>query len=117
MKKRGLLWGSLIGFTNGFFASGGGIIAVLLLKKFFFLEEKKAHATSILIILPLTLSGLFVYTMAGYFDFSVIIKCAVGASLGSLLGAKLLSKIPPRYIKMGFGAVMVTAAIKMIFGG
>ena len=117
MKKRGLLWGIPVGITNGFFASGGGIIAVLILKKFFSLEEKKAHATSIMIILPLTLCGLFVYTLAGFSDFPVIIKAAVGAAIGSLVGALLLSKLPPKYIKIGFGVVMIIAALRMIFGG
>lgn len=117
MKKKGLLWGIPIGFTNGFFASGGGIIAVLVLKKFFSLEEKKAHATSIMIILPLTLCGLFVYTMAGYTPFSIIVKTALGAAAGALTGAFLLSKLPPRYIRIGFGIVMIVAALRMILGG
>lgn len=116
MKKQGLLWGSLVGFLNGFFASGGGIVAVLILKKFFSLEEKKAHATSISIILPLTLAGVFVYTGGGYSDVPVIIKASAGASVGALVGALVLSKLPPDYIRMGFGAVMVLASVKMFLG-
>ena len=116
MKKKGLLWGCVVGFLNGFFASGGGIAAVLLLEKKFKLEEAKSHATSIMIILPLTLSGILVYTLGGYSDFSVIIKTALGTSAGSLLGATLLTKLPPKYIRMGFGVVMILAAIRLIVG-
>ena len=116
MKKKGLLWGTVVGFLNGFFASGGGIVAVLLLEKKFHLEEAKSHATSIMIILPLTLSGIIVYSLGGYADIPVIIKTASGASLGALLGATLLSKLPPQYIRMGFGAVMVISAVRMIVG-
>ena len=68
MKKKRLLWGIPIGFINGFFASGGGIVAVLILQKFFRLDEKKAHATSIMIILPLTVAGVAVYSLAGFSD-------------------------------------------------
>ena len=117
MKKSRLLWGIPIGFINGFFASGGGIIAVLILQKFFALDEKKAHATSIIIILPLTVAGLFIYSMAGYTDIPVIIKTAAGAAVGALLGASLLSKLSGRFIRIGFGVVMVIAAGRMIFGG
>lgn len=117
MKKKGLLWGIPIGFINGFFASGGGIVAVLVLKKFFSLDEKKAHATSLVIILPLTLAGLFVYTMAGFSDVPVILKTAAGAALGALLGAKLLSKLSGKFIRIGFGFIMVIAAARMIFWG
>ena len=114
MKKKGLLWGIPIGFINGFFASGGGIIAVLILQKFFSLEEKKAHATSIIIILPLTLAGVLIYSMAGFSDMPVIIKAASGAALGALLGAKLLSRLSGSFIRIGFGIVMIAASVKML---
>lgn len=116
MKKRGLLWGSIVGFANGFFASGGGIIAVLVLKKFFSLEEKRAHATSIAIILPLTLAGVIIYTASGFSDMSVIIPAAAGSALGALLGAMLLSKLPSNYIRIGFGIVMVISSFRMLMG-
>lgn len=116
MKKRGLLWGSIVGFANGFFASGGGIIAVLVLKKFFSLDEKKAHATSIAIILPLTLAGLIVYTVKGFSDMSVILRTGAGSAAGALLGAMLLSKLPSNYIRIGFGIVMVISSFRMFAG-
>lgn len=114
MKKKGLLWGIPIGFINGFFASGGGIIAVLILQKFFSLAEKKAHATSIIIILPLTLAGVLIYSMAGFSDMPVIIKAASGAALGAFVGAKLLSRLSGRFIRIGFGVVMIAASVKML---
>lgn len=114
MKKKGLLWGIPIGFINGFFASGGGIIAVLILQKFFSLEEKKAHATSIIIILPLTLAGVLIYSLAGFSDMPVIIKAASGAALGALGGAKLLSRLSGKFIRIGFGIVMIAASVKML---
>ena len=86
----------------------------MILQKYFSLEEKKAHATSIMIILPLTLAGVFIYTMAGFSDMPVIIKAASGAALGALVGAKLLSKLSGKFIRIGFGFVMIAAAIKMI---
>lgn len=116
MKKKGLLWGIPIGFINGFFASGGGIVAVLILQKFFSLDEKKAHATSIMIILPLTVAGAAVYTMAGFSDMPLILKTGIGAVIGALLGAKLLQRLSGRFIRIGFGAVMVLASIRMFFG-
>ncbi len=117
MKRKGLLWGIPIGFINGFFASGGGIVAVLILQKFFALDEKKAHATSIMIILPLTIAGVAVYTVKGFSDMPVILKAASGAALGALLGAKLLSRLSGRFIRIGFGVVMIAASLRMLIGG
>ena len=114
MNKKGLLWGIPVGFLNGFFASGGGIIAVLILQKFFDLDEKKAHATSIMIILPLTFAGVLIYTMSGFSDMPVILKASSTAALGALVGAKLLSRLSGRFIRIGFGVVMIIAAGKML---
>ena len=116
MKKKGLLWGIPIGLINGFFASGGGIVAVLILERFFSLDEKKSHATSILIILPLTIASVIVYSMAGYSDFPVIFKTALGAVIGAVVGAKLLSRLSGKFIKLGFGVIMVIASIRMFAG-
>lgn len=113
MKKRGFLWGIPIGFINGFFASGGGIVAVLILEKLFKFDEKKSHATSIAIILPLTLAGIFVYTARGFADSKIILNSAIGSMLGALLGAQILSKLPSDYIKIGFGIVMVASGVRM----
>ena len=117
MKKKSLLWGIPIGFINGFFASGGGIIAVLVLQKFFKLDEKKAHATSIMIILPLTLAGMVIYSSSAPVKFDIITKCALASAIGALLGAKLLSRLSGRFIRIGFGLVMIVASWKLIFGG
>ncbi len=116
MKKKGLLWGTVVGFLNGFFASGGGIAAVLILKNFFNTDEAKSHATSLAIILPLTIAGLVVYTAGGYSDTGTIIKTAIGATIGAILGALLLSKLSPNFIRMGFGIVMAAASVKMFIG-
>ena len=52
--------------------------------------------------------------MAGFSDMPVIIKAAAGAALGALVGAKLLSRLSGRFIRIGFGIVMVVAAAKML---
>ena len=53
------LLGLVTGIANGFFGSGGGILAVTLLQKQG-LPSRQAHATSIAIILPLSLVSLAV---------------------------------------------------------
>ena len=116
MKKiRNYFCGAVVGFINGFFASGGGIVAVLALKRYMKLDETKAHATAISVILPLTLCGIFVYGSGGYADTDMIIKTSIGGIAGAVMGAKLLKKLPKKYIKAGFGAVMIVSAVRMFF--
>lgn len=115
MKAKRLFMGSVIGFVNGFFASGGGIVAVLALERLVSLEEKKAHATAIFVILPMTLLSIFVYHRGGYGSLESVFKASLGGILGAVLGAKLLSKLPKVYIRAIFGCVMIIAAVKMFF--
>ncbi len=111
-----LLYGALIGLVNGFFASGGGIAAVLILERFLKAETKKAHATAIAVILPLSVASLAVYGIKGYIDWPLVVKASIGGALGAAVGAKLLGELPKKYIKIGFGAVMIFAGAKMIMG-
>lgn len=114
MKKiKYLLWGIPVGFINGFFGSGGGVVAVLVLKKVLKMSDKKAHATAISIILPLSCASLFVYSRGGT-DMKTIFLCAAGGVFGSVIGAKALNKMPKKWIKISFGAVMIISGARMI---
>ena len=111
---KALLFGIPIGLINGFFGSGGGIAAVWFLNKFLDTEPKKAHATAISVILPLSAAGLLIYRRGVDTDVSLIIKLAIGGVIGGAIGAKLLSNIPKKWLKIGFGAVMVIAGARMV---
>ncbi len=107
------LWGGIIGLVNGFLASGGGIAAVLILERRLKIETKKAHATAIAVILPLSAASVLVYGISGYTDAAPAIKAAAGGIVGAVIGAKILNNLPKKYIKIGFGAVMLIAAWQM----
>ncbi len=109
-----LLWGTLIGLVNGFFASGGGIVAVIILERIMKIETKRAHATAIAIILPLSLLSVIVYGVKGFIDWKLIIETSVGGTLGAVVGAKLLGRLPKKYIKIGFGIVMIAGGWRML---
>lgn len=115
MKKiKNILWGIPIGFVNGFFGSGGGVVAVLVLKKFLEVEARKAHATALGIILPLSCASLIMYGGKTKADVMLVLLCAAGGSVGAFLGAKFLSRIPKRWLKILFGAVMIISGIRLV---
>ena len=109
-----LLGGSFAGIINGLFGGGGGMIVVPLLSLLLKCETKKAHATAILIILPLSIvSGLF-YLAFGVFNVSIGIPVGLGVILGGILGALLLSKISSKWLTIIFSVIMIVAGIKML---
>lgn len=107
--------GIVTGFLNGLFASGGGCIVVPALEKFLKFEPKKSHATAVGIILIMSLVTTGVYIYNGFFDLRLWIFLSIGGVIGGMIGAKLLDKAPVHWLKLGFGALIIFAAVKMIF--
>lgn len=116
MKKdtlKKLLGGLVIGIVNGVFGAGGGIIAVPLLEKNG-LEAHRAHASSVAVILPLSVFSLILYLIGGRLHFSDGLPYILPGLVGALLGTAALKKISGKWLKRAFGALMIYAGIRMI---
>ncbi len=106
--------GALAGFFNGLFGGGGGMIVVPMLIHLLNCPPKKAHATAILIILPLSIvSGLF-YLSFGVLNPAIALPTSVGVVLGGAIGALLLSKLSNEWTLIIFSIVMAIAGVKML---
>lgn len=110
MKK---LAGLFVGFVNGLLGSGGGMVAVPLLECDG-LETKKAHAGSIAVILPLSAVSAAFYLWRGDVSFSAVLPYVPGGLIGSFIGTKVITKIPPVMLKRIFGAFAVWAGVRMV---
>lgn len=107
--------GIFSGFINGLLGSGGGTIVVPALEVLQKTETHKAHATAIAVILPLSVISAAVYFLKGSLNWEAILYVGLGSVPGSLLGAFLLKKLSSAFLNKLFGAVMVTAAVRMMF--
>ena len=107
--------GSLVGFVNGLFGGGGGMIAVPALQKTG-LQEKNAHATALLVILPVSALSFLFYAFGGFLDSAVLIPTAVGVFFGGVLGAKLLLGMKTEWVNFLFALLQAAAGVWMIFG-
>lgn len=111
---RRIVCGALVGTANSIFGGGGGMIAVPLLKKTGG-SEKQAHATAILLILPISFLSFALYAWKGVYDFSVLIPTSLGVSLGGVLGAKLLGKLPVKVVCLLFAILQAVAGAFLFF--
>ena len=111
---RRIFCGAIVGAANSVFGGGGGMIAVPLLGKTG-LDEKSAHATAILLILPVSLLSFIFYCLRGFYNPSVLIPTAIGVTLGGALGAKLLGKLPTRTVNFIFAILQAVAGISLLF--
>ena len=110
-----ILIGLIAGLVNGFFATGGGIILVPAFVYLLDMDEQKARGTSILCILPMVITSSIFYYKANYIDWKTSILCAIGGVLGGYMGAKLLKKLPKKFLKISFIFFLIYALYTMIF--
>ena len=106
--------GLLAGVLNGLFGAGGGSLVVPAMEKFLDMDEKKSHATAIAIILMMSVVSSVAYIYKGYFDVRLWLNVSIGGIIGGFVGAKILGKIPKKWLKIIFGGVICVTAIKMI---
>ena len=88
-----IIAGGLAGVLNGLFGAGGGLLLVPLLTNWAKLEEKQAFATSVAIILPLSIVsyGLYWWQQGGVFTDTL--PYLLGGILGGLLSSRLFQNI------------------------
>ena len=106
--------GAVSRFINGLFGAGGGMVVVPMLIKLLKFKTKPAHATAILIILPLSLVSGLLYLSFGNFNVNVGVPTSIGVIIGGVIGAFLLSKISSKWVGIIFSVLMAAAGVKMM---
>ena len=109
-----ILTGASAGFINGLFGGGGGMIVVPMLIKLLNRQQKKAHATAILIILPLSILSGLLYASSGAFNLKVGFPVILGVVGGGIIGALALKKLSNQWVLIIFSVLMAGAGLKML---
>ncbi len=106
--------GLFVGFVNGFLGAGGGMLVVPCMLAILPIDPKVAHATAILIILPICVVSGVIYAFKGALDINVFWPCLVGTLVGGILGTFILKKLKNDIITAIFSLVMIAAGVFMI---
>lgn len=116
MKKyfKQMLIGFFAGIVSGLFTTGGGMILVPGFIHLLQMEDTKARGTSVFCILPMVLTSSFFYYKENYINWNNAILAAIGGSIGGYIGAKLLKKVPRKYLKIAFTGFLIYVSYKMI---
>ena len=101
----------LAGVINGLLGAGGGMVAVPLLKGRG-LSQKQAQASSIAIILPLSIISAVLYGIKGNLDVAKSLKFIPFGLIGALLGTFIFKKISPTLLKKIFALFMIWAGVR-----
>ncbi len=110
------LSGVLTGFVNGLFGAGGGMLMVPLLTRFCAVEDKEAFATSLCIVLPISLVSLVVYAMGGNLELQNAIPYLLGGSLGGIAAGLSYRKVSAGFLHKVLAVVILFGGIRLVLG-
>ena len=109
-----IILGLCAGTLSGLLGVGGGVIIIPALTSLFGMGIKQAIGTSLAVIVPTAISGAIVHYKAGNVNLQGFILIALGAIIGGILGAKIVSLIPAGVLKTIFAIFMIIAAVRML---
>jgi uncharacterized protein len=109
-----VLIGVIGGLLSGAFGVGGGVLMVPLLVNVARMDQRQAAATSLAAIIPASVAGSVIYLSQGAVDVPVSAVVAFGGVAGSILGARLLRRLPLPALRWGFIALLLVVAARLL---
>ena len=108
-----LAGGLCAGLVNGLLGSGGGMIAVPTLEHAG-LEPRRAHSGSLAVILPICFISASLYLSDGRVAISDALPYLPGGVIGAFIGAFIIRRISPVWLRRIFGGFALWAGLRLI---
>ncbi len=114
MKLYMYIYAFLAGIINSAIGAGGGMVIVPSMKKYG-LGQKKAQATTLAVILPLTVISAAVYAINGFYSPADALKYIPFGFTGAVIGVKITEKVKNNFLRKTFAVFMIWSGVRMIF--
>ena len=111
----GMMFGA--GTLSGLLGIGSGAVKVLAMDEAMQVPFKVSTTTSNFMIGVTAAASAGIYLSRGYINPSLVMPVALGVLAGSLLGAKILVRTNPRFLRIVFAFVIAALGIEMIYSG
>ncbi len=105
--------GFFAGGIGGLLGVGGGIIMVPAFIRFLDLPASHAVATSITVIVFISLSAALKHHQQGSTQWGIVALVVVTSVVGSWLGAAFTDDVPERTLRLGFAAFLMVVSLDM----
>lgn len=109
----GAVLATVMGVVLGLLGGGGSILALPILTYVLEVEPKAAIATSLLVVGATSLAAVIAHVRAGNVVWKVALTFAPFAMVGAYLGGVVAQWVPATVLLLGFGAMMLIAAVSM----
>ncbi len=108
--------GALAGVANGLFGAGGGMVLVPLLCRWIKLPANKALATSVAVILPMSIVSAAVYYLNGSFKIQDALPFLTGGLIGGFIGGRVFKKMSPTLLRRALGVMILWGGLRNLIG-
>ena len=105
------------GTLSGLLGIGSGAVKVLAMDQAMRIPFKVSTTTSNFMIGVTAAASAGIYLRRGYIDPGLVMPVMLGVLAGSLLGARVLLKVPTRTLRWVFAVVIVVLGMQMIYHG
>ncbi|MCI0406590.1 MAG: sulfite exporter TauE/SafE family protein, partial [candidate division Zixibacteria bacterium] len=105
------------GVLSGVLGVGGGVIKIPAMNLIMKVPLSVAFATSNLMIGVTATAGALVYFSRGDVDLPTAAPLVLGTAMGAFLGARTVKKVPTRWLRFAFVAVLLVVAFEMLLKG
>lgn len=109
-----LVDGVVVGVVTGLVGAGGGFLVVPALVLLGGLSMQTAIGTSLLVIAMKSFAGLAGHLQHVDIDWTLTLAVTGAAVAGSLIGGRLVDRIPPETLRRAFGLFIVVIAVFVI---
>jgi len=107
----------LAGVLSGLLGIGSGALKVLAMDQAMRIPFKVSTTTSNFMIGVTAAASAGIYLSRGYLDPAIAMPVTLGVVLGALLGARVLTVVETRWLRLLFGVLIFALAVEMIFKG
>lgn len=108
------LIGLVSGITSGLFGVGGGVVMVPAMVYLMKLDTKVAVGTSLAVIVPTAVMGVWKHQNLGNLNWSVALSLMPTALVGGYLGARLTELVSSADLKRIFGGFIVLVGLRLL---
>ena len=105
------------GALSGLLGIGSGAMKVLAMDQAMKIPFKVSTTTSNFMIGVTAAASAGVYLSRGYIDPGLAMPVMLGVLAGSLLGARILVRLPVKWLRLGFSLIIVVLALEMLYNG
>ena len=111
---QGAAIGLIAGLASGYVGVGGGFIMVPLMLSIIGIPMRKASGTSLIAVMILAIPSVIEQGIIGNINYLAGIAVVIGTIPGAVIGAKLVTKVPERTLRLLFGCFLIVAAAMLV---